>query len=444
MFQQKNHANLGRRRLLQGLAAVGLGGAVTGCAGPGTVRGNSPRAGAVASAPAPVPSAPVQGDISFAHWRAEDKAVFDQVIAGFAKANPGASVKQDISPSNDYQSTALQKIKGGAIGDAFTAFRGAQFANMVKAGVFLDLSAQLFTDNYLPTMSRGGKDANGRQLGLPYQLVFNMPIYNVDLFERAGVSETPQDWDGFLALCDKLKSANVIPIAWPGGEPANAGQLFSAMVMNNQPSDDACAGIEAGRYKVTDDWFLQTLRQYAELRPYVEPKATGTASEPLQQLFATQKAAMLATGSFHFAAVRKLGATFAMDLIAPITVPKDKVKYVGIHNATFILGVNTASKKQQEALKFLEYLSDPTVATVYANGTGQHLTVSGVEYTNRDLKATVPWLTRKTLLAPRFQFNDLDLRAAVENACTQVVGGTAPEQAAEAAQRIVDQRRRSR
>jgi raffinose/stachyose/melibiose transport system substrate-binding protein len=444
MFQQQNRPEIGRRGLLTGLAAVGLGGTVAGCAGPGTVRGNGARSGTAVSAPAPVASGPVQGEISFAHWRAEDKAAFDQVVAGFAKANPGASVTQDISPSNDYQSTALQKIKGGAIGDVFAAFRGAQFVNMAKAGLFLDLSAQLFADNYLPKMTRGGKDANGRQLGLPYQLVFNMPIYNVDLFERAGVSEVPQDWDGFLGLCDKLKAAGVVPIAWPGGEPANAGQLFNAMVMNNQPSDDACAGIEAGRYKVTDDWFLKTLRQYAELRPYVEPKATGTASEPLQQLFATQRAGMLATGSFHFAAVRKLGATFAMDLIAPITVPKDQVKYVGIHNATFILGVNAASKHQQEGLKFVEYLSDPEVASVYANATGQHLTVTGIEYSNRDLKATAPWLDRRTLLAPRFLFEDLDLRAAVENACTQVVGGTAPEQAAEAAQRIVDQRRRSR
>ncbi len=442
MIHHQSRPAIDRRRLLQGLAAIGLGGAAAGCAGPGTVRGNGPRPGGNVTAPAPVASGPVQGKISFAHWRAEDKAVFDQIIAGFGKANPGATVTQDISPSNDYQSTALQKIKGGAIGDVFTAFRGAQFANMVKAGVFLDLSAQLFCDHYLPKLARGGRDENGRQLGLPYQLVFNMPIYNVDLFDKVGVSELPQDWDGFLAMCDKLKSAGVVPIAWPGGEPANAGQLFNVMIMNNQPADDACAGIESGKYKVTDEWFLTTLAQYAQLRPYVEPNATGTASEPLQQLFAAQKAAMLATGSFHVAAVRKLGATFAMDLLAPITVPKDRVKYVGIHNATFILGVNTASQKQQEALKFVEHLSDPAVASTYANGTGQHLTVMDVDYTNRDLKATAPWLKRKTLLAPRFQFNDLDIRAAVENACTQVVGGTSPQQAAEAAQRIVDQRRR--
>jgi raffinose/stachyose/melibiose transport system substrate-binding protein len=64
-----------------------------------------------------------------------------------------------------------------------------------------------------------------------------------------------------------------------------------------------------------------------------------------------------------------------------------------------------------------------------------------VRYTNRDLKATEPWLSRKTLLAPRFQFNDLDIRAAVENAATQVIGGASPQKAAADAQRIVDQKR---
>ena len=443
MTHQHSKAVFDRRQILRGAAILGAGAAAAACAGPGTVRGGSRGPASQASAPAPIGTAKVSGDLSFAHWRAEDKAVFDKIIGDFAKANPGATVRQDISPSNDYQSTALQKIKGGAIGDAFTAFRGAQFVDMAKAGLFLDLSAQTFADGYLPKMARGGKDVNGRQLGLPYQLVFNMPIFNVDLFEKAGVSETPRDWDGFLDLCERLKGRGVVPLAWPGGEPANAGQLFNSMVMNNQPSDTSCADIESGKANVTDDWFLATLRQYAQLRPYVEPNATGTASEPLQQMFATGKAAMLATGSFHMSPIRKLGAKFPIDLIAPITVAADKAKYVGIHNATFILGVNAASKKQEAALRFLDFLSTPEVASVYANGTGQHLTLTGVEYTNRDLKATEPWLTRNTLLAPRFQFNDLDLRAAVENACTEVLGGKEPEQAAEAAQRIVAQRRRS-
>ena len=44
------------------------------------------------------------------------------------------------------------------------------------------------------------------------------------------------------------------------------------------------------------------------------------------------------------------------------------------------------------------------------------------------------------MLAARFQFNDLDIRNAVEESCIEVVGGKEPEAAAEEAQAIIDER----
>jgi raffinose/stachyose/melibiose transport system substrate-binding protein len=425
---------INRRHLLQLLGLTGLA-ATAACAGPGS-GGGGPQGG---GATGPIESGPVEGEISFAHWRAEDQQVFASLIATFAGQHAGVSVTQDIAPSNDYQSTALQRIRGGAVGDAFAAFRGAQFVDMVSAGIFSDLSGLPVVDRYAPALIEPGA-ADGKQYGLPYQLVFNMPVSNLDALEAAGVSEAPKDWDGFLAMCEAVRGAGLVPIAWPGGETGNAGQLFNSMVMNNAPAPDMCTKLETGEYKCTDDWFLQTLEQYAQLRPYVQRGATGTAVEPAQQLFASGQAALLATGSFHIAAVRALGAQFPVGLLSPITTSADQANYDGIHNATFILGVNTASDVRPAALAFIEFLSDPVNAAVYANGTGQHLTVSGVAYDNPDLAATADWLERRTLLAPRFQFNDLDIRNAVETACIQVVGGTDPRQAAEDAQRIVDQR----
>lgn len=406
---------------------LGALGALSACAGPGGDADPQPGTGF---------DGPVEGELSFAHWRAEDKEVFEQIIAEFVKKNPKVTVKQDISASNDYQSTALQKIRGGSVGDAFTAFRGAQFTAMAGAGIFTDLSGEtdVVGKYQAPLISSGA--SGGKQLGLPYQLVFNMPVTNAEL-----VTSEPKDWDGFLALCDNLKAKGLTPIAWPGGDAGNAGQLLNAMVMNNAPSDDAFTKVESGELKVTDDWFLTTLQQYAQLAPYLQAGAVGTSAEAAQQLFASKKAAMLATGSFMAGAVRKLGATFPLGLLAPITTTADKARYEGVFNATFILGVNANSSKKGAALAWLQHLSDPAVAGVYANGTAQHVTVAGVEYTNADLKSFEPWLTRKTVLAPRFQFNNLDVRGAVENATIQVVGGTAPQKAAEDAQRVIDQKR---
>ncbi|WP_149256730.1 ABC transporter substrate-binding protein [Actinomadura sp. K4S16] len=420
-----------RRQMLRLLGASGLAVTAAACAGPGS--GTSAKAGGVKTGKA-------TGKISFAHWRGEDKDVFQQLIGQFAKKHPDVQVSQDVAPSNDYNAQALQRLRGGKVGDAFTTFRGSQFEDFVKAGIYADLSGTGLASGYESGLITPGAQ-NGKQYGLPYQVVFPMPIYNEDLFAKADAGGLPSDWDGFLALCDKLKGKGITPIAWPGGEPGNAGQLFNSMVSNNAPTDDMCSKIQSGEYKCTDDWFITTLKQYAQLRPYFQSNPTGTAVEPAQQMFATGKAAMLATGSYNIAAVRKLGAKFPIDLIAPITTTADKARNKGVSNSTFILGVNAASELQPAALEWIRFLSDPANAGTYANATAQHVTVKNVEYTNPDLKKLAPWLSRKTLLAPRYQFLDLDIRNAVEGACAKVVGGAQPEKAAEAAQRVVDQRR---
>ncbi|MFE9392464.1 ABC transporter substrate-binding protein [Streptomyces sp. NPDC006784] len=441
MTEHSRPSGPSRRRLLRAAVAGGTVATAAACAGPGTTRGPRPGTGAPSDVPPPV-SGRATDHISFAHWRAEDKKILGELIDDFTRRNPGSKVRQDISPAQDYQANALQRLKNGSIGDVLTAFRGAQFADMLKAGLFTELSAQTFADEYLPHYSRGGRDEAGRLFGLPYQLVFPMPLANRDLLEKAGYDKAPQNWDAYLDLCDKLKSRGKVPLAWPGAEPGNAGQLFNAMVMNNAPGDDACARIASGKAKVTDDWFLKVLDQYAQLRPFVQQKAGGTQVEPAQQMFAKGTAAMLATGSYHMAAVRQLGAKFPIELVPPITVDKgERPRYVGTHNATFILGVNAAGKHSTTAMRFIEYLSDPAVAGRYANGTAQHLTVAGVTYKDKDLRDTQHWLERRTMLAPRYQIEDIDMLNAVEGACAKVLTGTSAEKAAEAAQRVVDQRR---
>lgn len=428
---------LSRRRLIQLFGAAGAGAVVSACAGPG---GGGAGGGAGQGLAAPETSGPIEGDVSFAHWRGEDKEVFAEVIAEFTKQNPDAAVQQNISPSEDYQSSALQRIRDGAVGDVFTAFRGAQFVDMAKADVFADLSDLPILDSYLADFLSPGQD-QGNQLGLPYQLVFNMPVYNVDLFDEHGISEPPKDWESFLEMCDTLKGAGVIPLAYPGANLGNTTHLLNSMVMNNAPSADMFTKIQSGEFKCTDDWFLTTLRQYEELRPYVQPNATGTDVEPAEQMFASQEAAILATGSFHMVAVRELGAEFAVNLLSPITVPAAEMQYEGVHNATFILGVNASSDNQPAATAFVRHLSDPEVASTYANNTVQHVTVKDVEYTNRDLKAFAPWLEKQTILNPIYQFTDLDISDAVSGAAVQVIGGKSPDQAAEEAQQIVDEQR---
>ena len=421
---------LSRRGLLQLFAVTGAAASLAACAGPGSTK---PAAGGSLN------TANKTGKVSFAHWRAEDKDVFAKLISQFQQANPGIEVAQDISTSTDYQAQALQRMRSGAIGDVAPAFRGSQFDSFVSSGLFMDLSSTGLTEKYTANLISSGAQ-NGKQYGYPYQIVLPMPIVNTDILNSAGISSIPTDWDSYLAMLEAIKSKGITPIAFPGADAGNAGQLFNSMIMNVAPSDDMCAKIQSGQYKCTDDWFVQMLKYYQQLAPYVQPNSAGTAAEPAEQLFATGKAAILATGSYHIATVRTLGAKFPIDLAPPITAAKGKAKYEGTYNATFILGINSASKVQGAALAWLQFLSDPANAGTYANDSAQFSPVKGIQYTNPDLKRLQPWLEKKTILAPRYQFTDLDMEHAVEAAGVRVLSGTDPAQAAADAQKVVDQR----
>ena len=384
--------------------------------------------------------------ITFFHWRAEDKDVIADIIKDFT-AKTGIEVEQSIKNSNDYQSQALQDILDGKPADVFTAFRGAQFFNMAKANggsVWLDLSNQPFVKNYNKNLILPGQ-FDGKQLGLPYQLVFNMPVVNMDLLNSLKLT-LPNNINDLQRFCQTVKAKGITPIAWPGGTRGNAGQLsMNGLVMNAFPSDDAFAKIDTGAGKVTDFWMVKALQDFKDLAADcfgdnpLAVKDDGALAD-----FATGKALMLATGTFSMGPALKLNPALKFGLYVPITTPLGQTpKWEGIYNATFIVGVNARQKdpkKQAAAIKFVDWLSQKDNASKYANGTSQHSTVLGVPYVKQELKDTGVWADKRVLLAPRFQFLNLDIRNAVEDAFLAVAGGKDAKAAAADAQAIIDQK----
>ncbi|ALS24024.1 MULTISPECIES: extracellular solute-binding protein [Paenibacillus] len=393
------------------------------------------------SAPASDAASPQASDkpvtISFLHWRGEDVKSFNGIIEQFQKEYPNIKVEMQTMPSDQYQSTAQAKLADGSVGDVFTSFPGAQFQALSKAGIFKDLTGEKFLENFNEPLIQVGKK-DGKQLAIPYQLVYNDPIYNVKLFEKYNLTP-PKDWEGFLALCEKLKSNGIIPIAFAGAD-IGPGQLMNTMVMNNGPAD-IFTKVEAGEAKLTDEFWVKTLTQFKELndKGYFQPNALGTKDAAAGALFIQEKAAILASGSYQLAQNKQQNPNLVQKLLAPITVTADKAVYEGVHTSTFLLAVNNKSKHPEEAKKFIEFLSRKDIAGQYANETGQNVTVKDVQYTTDELKAAAEWANKKTLFQPRFTITNAENQKAVTNSIQAVLSGKSPEDAAKEAQAIVDQ-----
>lgn len=377
--------------------------------------------------------------ISFIHWRGEDTEVFNEIIKKFQDENPNIKVEMNSYPSKQYEATLATKLKDGGAGDVFAMFPGVNFAAVTEAGLAEDLTNESFVERWQSHLITFGQK-DGKQYGLPYQLVFNMPIYNKTMFDKFGL-EKPKDWEGLLDVCETLKKNGVeIPIIFPAGDNG-PGQFMNPMVMNNAPDEDIFIKLQAGEVKATDEWWVKTLSQIKELndKGYFGKDPLGTTQSASAPIMAQEKGAMIAMGSYMMAQVVEQNPNMEVDILAPYTVPENERVWEGIHTATFMLGVNSQSKHKEEAKKFIEFLSRPEIASIYANGTGQHLTVNGVQYESKALKDTAYWMEKKTRFQPRFTLTNPQVQEALLSSIQDVLGGTSPDKAAQQAQTIIDQ-----
>jgi raffinose/stachyose/melibiose transport system substrate-binding protein len=117
-------------------------------------------------------------------------------------------------------------------------------------------------------------------------------------------------------------------------------------------------------------------------------------------------------------------------------------RYTGITNNTFILGVNTKAGKTEQriARAFISHLLNGEMATLYANGTKQHVTVLDVEYTDENLRNTASIMSERLVLAPRFIFLNQGVRDILEDALIAVVGGESVDKALEDGAKLIKQK----
>ena len=380
--------------------------------------------------PVPAYKAPA-GSIEFWHWRGEDKAIFDSIIAKFEAANPGVKITQVITNTADYQATSFAKIRRNSEAALFGTLRGPNFLQFAPTGLMADLSKEKFLSNVNPNGLLAGQ-FRGKQLAVSVQYLFNNPVYNTDIMAAAGITKLPTNFTGFLNMCKTLKSKGYVPMAWPGATLGQAGQILNSMMMNAFPSYDAIekgvSQIETGVKDLNVAWFADMAGKYAQMRDAgcFPDTPTGVTEATANNLFATGKAAIMPTGTFSMGAIKAInpameGKMKLMSLIATDSKPQ----YEGIHNNTFNLSVNdNASDDDQKIAKaFISFFLQPAIAAEYANGTTQHVNVLGVTYTNKDLVNTSDFQKKKTLLAPRFLFTSQAIRDLLEQSLISIVGG---------------------
>jgi len=155
---------------------------------------------------------PPKGEIEFWHYRPEvlDQKALVQIIENFEAKYPGTKIKQVVKDTTTFNATARVQILNNPKAALFATSRGFVFDTFAKSDMMLDLSGQRYVKQNAIAKAMGAGVYEGKQLGVPYQYLFNNPIVNTELWAKEKWT-TPKNLTGWIAWCKDAKAKGYIP-----------------------------------------------------------------------------------------------------------------------------------------------------------------------------------------------------------------------------------------
>jgi raffinose/stachyose/melibiose transport system substrate-binding protein len=294
---------------------------------------------------------------------ADQKAPMDELVGAYQKAEPAVRITASYAPTDQVQTSLRTQLGAGNAPDLHVVYPGngsaMSMAQIAEAGLLADLSAQPWAATvpagFKPAFQLDGKtyiySAGSSVIGA---------VYNKKVFDKAGIDAPPTTWNEFLAACDKLKKAGVVPIALGAQTPWVTQLITYALVPSTVYAKDPTFDDKqlAGQATFAGSGWQDAMEMYLELqkRGYFNDNPNGTTFEQQTSMVAGGKAGMAVQVSAVLPDFRKAAAS--PDDLSMFPVPgADDAGSVWIP-AGVVVGLGAAAKggNVEEAKAFIDFL----------------------------------------------------------------------------------------
>lgn len=319
-------------------------------------------------------------------WRNDDLTIWqDVLIPAFNAHYPDIEVIFAPAAPTEYNAALNAKLEGGTAGDLITCRP-------------FDLSLELFNQghlvslNDLPGMEHFGPVARSAWITDDGSDVFCVPmasvihgfLYNQSIFEELGLEE-PTTEEEFLALLEAVKEDGTYePLAMGTVDQWESATMgYQNIGPNYWKGEEGRLGLIEGTIGYNENGFLEAFEALARWIPYMPSGYQAISYPDAQNLFSLGMAAVYPAGSWDIGVFRAQGLDFEMGAFKPPLPKGAETCYISDH-VDIAMGVNAASPHQEEAMKFLEWLTTQEFAELYSNALPGFFTLSDHEITLED------------------------------------------------------------
>lgn len=364
------------KKWVSSMLAVALaGGMLSGC-GTASSSGSTAASGVGSST-----TAQGKTTIEFFNQKTEIVSILKKLIAEYEKENPNVSI-QLTTPAN--ASTVLaSRMSSNNTPDVFTAWPNSTFFLQVDSGYVMDISGTGIMDNVQDVARNQWKHNNGEYSAT---MSYNCSgiWYNKELFQKAGITETPKTWSALLEDCKKLKSAGITPFVISSKETDIADrqlQVFLASSMGNTyDAFEKDAAAKTVDEKQTYGKSLNAMAQkILQLAQYGQNDPNGTDQDSATASFANGKGAMMIGGSWLLASITAANPKIQISMM-PIPGDTESETNTCAYPGDMALSIAKNTKVKDAAVKFVKWMTSTKTANEYAKQEGNPSCIKGVDY----------------------------------------------------------------
>lgn len=287
----------------------------------------------------------------------------DYVVEKYEKEHPNVKVELEALADTDYYTLLRSKISSGDMPDLFQILSYAKNSEVIDAGLCYDLSQ---TDWLRENIQDYAVDALTTEDGAVYAVPLSLNImcvtYNKDVFAQAGITEVPKTYDEFLADCQKIKDIGLPAILggyqdrWTMYADEQNDQIRTTIVNDRNNRLELAAGTTT--WQEDKGKYSEVLTRWAQRLPYYNDDLFGTDWNTAENMLATAQGGMIINGSWVYAGVKGINPDCNIGIFPlPVTDNPDDAKLLAASSLGGMC-VNPNSEHVEEALEFLEMLSD--------------------------------------------------------------------------------------
>lgn len=219
--------------------------------------------------------------------------LWQSVADEFEEAHPNVTVDVQAFQNEEMQRTLLPNaLRSNDPPDLFQEWGAGEMAAHVEAGYLRDITDDVAEEIEAIGGTTSPWTLDGRTYALPYTFGIEGFWYNTELFDQAGISETPATLDELYDAIDALKAAGITPIAVGAGDGWPAAHYWYNFALKACPPD-VLEGAQAN-LEFEDPCFVEAgelLGDFIASEPFNE----GYLATPAQQ-GAGSSAGLVATG----------------------------------------------------------------------------------------------------------------------------------------------------